>query len=61
MKYAEKYMFLGIFVGAVLRASIRELIEVATAPMILGLAFSTIVMGMAMGWMLKGYVNEQSK
>lgn len=59
MKLAESFLFIGIIVGAVLWASIRALVEVATAPMIFGLAFSTIVMGMAMGWALKGYSYER--
>jgi hypothetical protein len=55
MKDKEYYLLIGVVVGGVLWASVSSLIENNGLPAIIGLAFSCLVMGVAMGMNIGGW------
>jgi hypothetical protein len=58
MKSQDIFLFVGIFVGAVMWGSITSLIENNGLLAIIGLAVSCIIMGVALGMHIVGKDNE---
>ena len=58
MKSQDIFLFVGIFVGAVMWGSITSLIENNGLLAIIGLALSCIIMGVALGMHIVGKDNE---
>ena len=58
MKSQDIFLFVGIFVGAVMWGSITTLIENNGLLAIIGLAVSCIIMGVALGMHIVGKDNE---
>ena len=58
MKSQDVFLVVGIFVGAIMWGSITNLIENNGLLAIIGLAFSCIVMGVALGMHILGDDNE---
>jgi hypothetical protein len=60
MKSQDIFLFVGIFVGAVMWGSITSLIENNGLLAIIGLAVSCIIMGVALGMHIVGKDNEDN-
>jgi hypothetical protein len=58
MKSQDIFLFVGIFVGAVMWGSITSLIENNGLLAIIGLAVSCVIMGVALGMHIVGKDNE---
>ena len=58
MKSQDIFLFVGIFVGAVMWGSITTLIENNGLLAIIGLAVSCVIMGVALGMHIVGKDNE---
>jgi hypothetical protein len=58
MKSQDVFLVVGIFVGAIMWASVSSLIENNGLLAIIGLALSCIVMGVALGMHILGDDNE---
>jgi hypothetical protein len=60
MKSQDIFLFVGIFVGAVMWGSITSLIENNGLLAIIGLAVSCVIMGVALGMHIVGKDNEDN-
>jgi hypothetical protein len=60
MKSQDIFLFVGIFVGATMWGSVTTLIQNNGLLAIIGLGFSCIVMGVALGMHIIGRDNETS-
>jgi hypothetical protein len=60
MKSQDIFLFVGIFVGAIMWGSITTLIQNNGLLAIIGLALSCIIMGVALGMHIVGKDNEDN-
>ena len=58
MKSQDVFLFVGIFVGAIMWGSITTLLQNNGVLAIVGLAVSCIIMGVALGMHIEGKDNE---